>query len=177
MKKINAIISTSILCFLFWIFYTQPFDFKAMTVNTEEIVAGIVVSVIIGAFSSPFLIKRDAFWLFNPKRFFTLIAFIPVYAVELWKANVDVAKRALSKDLKINPGIVKIETEIKSDYGLAMLANCITLTPGTITMDIVEEKGKCYMYIHWIDVATQDVKKASGIIKGAFEPWVRRIFE
>lgn len=177
MKKISAVISTSIFCFLFWMLFTISVDFKAMTVNMEEIVAGIVVSLIVGIFSSPFFIKSDAFWLFNPKRFFTLIAFIPVYAVELWKANVDVAKRALSPKLNINPGIVKIETEVKSDYGLAMLSNCITLTPGTITMDIVEEDGKCYMYIHWIDVATTDIKKASDIIKGAFEPWVRRIFK
>lgn len=177
MKKISAIISTSIFCFLFWILFTVPVDFKAMTVNTEEIAAGIVVSLIVGIFCSPFFIKNDAFWLFNPKRFFTLIAFIPVYAVELWKANVDVAKRALSPKLNINPGIVKIETEVKSDYGLAMLSSCITLTPGTITMDIVEENNKCYMYIHWIDVGTRNIKEASDTIKGAFEPWVRRIFK
>ena len=78
--------------------------------------------------------------------------------------------------LNINPGIVKIETKLKSDYGLAMLANCITLTPGTIAMDIVEEKGSVYMYIHWIDVKTKEEEEASNIIKGAFEPWVRRIF-
>lgn len=177
MKRISAVISTSIVCFLFWILFTQPFDFNAMTVNREEIIAGIAVSLIVGALSSPFFIKSNAFWLFNPKRFFAFLAFIPVYAVELWKANVDVAKRALSPKLNINPGIVKIETEVKSDYGLALLSNCITLTPGTITMDIVEENGKCYMYIHWIDVATTDIKKASDIIKGAFEPWVRRIFK
>ena len=51
----------------------------------------------------------------------------------------------------INPGIVKIPTDMKSDYGIAALANSITLTPGTITMDFAEEDGQNYLYVHWID--------------------------
>lgn len=169
MRRLKAIISTFIFCFIFWIFYTGTFD-------VEELSAGAAVSILVALFSSEFFIQNEPFWLFNPVRLFTLIKFIPIYAVELFKANWDVAKRALSKDLNINPGIVKISTELKSDYGLAMLAGCITLTPGTITMEVTEEDGKSYMYIHWIDVAATNMEEASSIIKGAFEPYVRRIF-
>lgn len=176
MKKIAPIVSTFLLCLLFWIFYVLQ-DVNIAKIDSQELMGGIIVSLIVALFSSRFLIKEDAFWLLNPKRLGALIAFIPIYAIELFKANWDVAKRALSPKLNIKPGIVKIETEVKSDYGLAMLANCITLTPGTIAMDVVEEKGKCYMYIHWIDVQSQDIKEASNTIKGAFEPWVRRIFK
>ena len=176
MKKIAPIISTFLLCLLFWIFYVLQ-DVNIAKIDSQELIGGIIVSLIVALFSSRFLIKEDAFWLLNPKRLGALIVFIPIYAIELFKANWDVAKRALSPRLNIKPGIVKIETEVKSDYGLAMLANCITLTPGTIVMDVVEEKGKCYMYIHWIDVQSQNIKEASNTIKGAFEPWVRRIFK
>jgi multicomponent Na+:H+ antiporter subunit E len=175
MKKISAILSTFIISFLLWIIFTGTYNYNEFAM--EEYIGGAVVALIVAIFSAGFFIKEEPFWLFNPKRLGALIIFIPIYAYELWKANVDVAKRALSPKLNINPGIVKIETEVKSDYGLAMLSNCITLTPGTITMDIIEENGKCYMYIHWIDVATKDIKEASNIIKGAFEPWVRRIFK
>jgi multicomponent Na+:H+ antiporter subunit E len=175
MKKWSGILSTFIFCFLLWILYTGAYSFNEFA--PEELIGGAVVSLIVAYFSAPFFIREDSFWLLNPKRLMSLILFIPIYAWELWKANWDVAKRALSPKLSIKPGIVKIETDIKSDYGLAMLANCITLTPGTIAMDIVEENNKCYMYIHWIDVATKDVKEASDTIKGAFEPWVRRIFK
>lgn len=169
MNKIKGIVSTFLVCFLFWLFYTISFDI-------QELIAGIIVSLIVALFSSRFFIQEDPFWLFKPERLLTLIKFIPKYAVELVKANWDVAKRALAKELKINPGIVKISSDIKSDYGISLLANCITLTPGTITMEVTEEKGKTYMYIHWIDVATRDMKEASDIIKGAFEPYVGRIF-
>jgi multicomponent Na+:H+ antiporter subunit E len=175
MKKWSAVLSTFIVCLLLWIFYTGAYNINEFTV--EELIGGVVVSLLVAYFSAGFFIKEDPYWLFNFKRLGALIAFIPVYAWELLKANWDVAKRALSPSLNIKPGIVKIETDLKSDYGLAMLANCITLTPGTISMDIVEENNKCYMYIHWIDVASKDIKEASHIIKGSFEPWVRRIFK
>ena len=173
MKKLKAVISTFIFSYLFWILFTGIYS----AYDSQEYIVGAVVCLIIAVFSSSFFIQQKPFWLFNPKRLGSLLIFIPFYAIELYKANWDVAKRALSPKLKINPGIVKIETEVKSDYGLAMLSNCITLTPGTITMDIIEEKNKCYMYIHWIDVGTRDIKEASETIKGAFEPWVRRIFK
>lgn len=178
MKKIASIFSTFIFCYLFWILYTGAYGaYEYNEFVSEEFLAGAVVCIIIAYFSHNFFAKDEPFWLLNPKRLGTLLAFIFLYVFELLKANWDVARRALSPKLNIKPGIVKIETELRSDYGLAMLSNCITLTPGTITMDIVEENQKCYMYIHWIDVATKDVKGASQAIKGAFEPWVRRIFK
>ena len=88
------------------------------------------------------------------------------------------AKKALSfKKIEVNPAIVKIQTNLSSDWGLSMLSNCITLTPGTITMDIYEEKNKNYLYVHWLNSTTDDGKKAAKIIKGKFEKYIRRIFD
>lgn len=172
--KAKSIVSTAIFAFILWLIFIG--SYSAPNIG-EELVGGIVVSILVGVFSSSYLVKEDAFWMFKKNRILWLILFIPSYTMELIKANWDVAKRALSPNININPGIVKIQTELKSDYGLAMLANCITLTPGTIAMNIVEEKGNTYMYIHWIDVKTEEEQEAANIIKGAFEPWVRRIFK
>ncbi len=173
MKKANlpSIISTFIVCYVLWIVLTWSF-------TAQELIAGAVVSLLTAIFSARFFIHGDAFYLFNPKRFFTLIFYcLVIFVKELWKANVDVAKRALNPKLPINPGIVKVPVDLKSEYGLAMLANSITLTPGTITMDIVEEDGKNYYYIHWIDVAVQDGKEAGEAIKGTLEKWIGRVFK
>ena len=51
-----------------------------------------------------------------------------------------------------------------------------TLTPGTITMDITEEDGQMYYYIHWIDV-TCDGAEAGEVIKGRMERWLRRVWK
>jgi multicomponent Na+:H+ antiporter subunit E len=114
--------------------------------------------------------------LFNPVRLFWIIAYIPLFIKELIKANIDVAKRSLSLHMHINPGIVKVPTELKTEYGLAMLCNSITLTPGTISMDVVGEKDRNYVYIHWIDVQSKDPAEAGNMIKGSLESGVRRIW-
>ena len=56
----------------------------------------------------------------------------------LIKSNLNVAKCCYKGCKDVYPGIVKIPTKLKGDYAQAMLANSITLTPGTITLDIIE---------------------------------------
>lgn len=179
--KLSAIISTMITCFIFWIIVTGQIVavFKG-GFSLMIWIAGIVVSFLVALFAARFFIHEKAFYLFNPVRFFIMIFYcIIVFMWELIKANWDVAKRALKPGkLNINPGIVKVPSELKSEYALSMLANSITLTPGTITMDIAEdESGKNWYYIHWIDVATEEPEEAGDEIKGTMEKWIRRIWK
>lgn len=178
MKSFKAYISTSILCFIFWMLFTIPFG-SGMTSNQikQEVIVGIIVSLIVALFCYKFLIKENAFWLFHPKRILSFIVFILIFFVELVKSNLDVALRALSFKPRVNPGIVKIETPVQSQYGLSMLSNSITLTPGTITLEVEKGRNSNYLYIHWIDVKSQECPEASKNIKGSFEPWIRRIFK
>ncbi|CCJ33338.1 hypothetical protein CAAU_1254 [Caloramator australicus RC3] len=170
-NKPAAVIATFILCFLVWILFT-------LTFTAQELIAGAIVSLLVALFTSSYFIHEDAFHLLKPNVFINFIIYVLfIFPVELWKANVDVAKRALSPKLPINPGIVKVPVDLKSEYGLAMLANSITLTPGTITMEIVEENGQNYYYIHWIDVASKNSKEAGDMIKGKLENWIRRIWK
>lgn len=175
MKKFTAFLATFILSYLFWILFLMQ-DFNILDLGAQELLVGAIVAMIVSYFTSRFFVKEDGLWLFKNFRILNLIVFIPMYIWELIKANWDVAKRALSPNIKVKPAIVKIDTDLKSDWGLAMLSNCITLTPGTITMDIYEEDDKNSMYIHWINAETEDTEEASKIIKGKFEPYVGRLF-
>ena len=78
-------------------------------------------------------------------------------------------------DLPMRPGIVKVRTNLKSDSGLTFLANTITLKPGTMTVDIDRENG--FLYVHWVNVESQDIEKATKIIVEKFEKVLMRIFE
>lgn len=173
-RSISGVISTSIFTFVFWIVFVLQ-DINIFKLDIQEVIAGLIVSIIIGYFTSPLFVKEDGFWILKKGRIFKLLAYVPIYTIELIKANIDMAKRAFS--MKIDPGIVKIPTDLKSDYGLSLLANSITLTPGTITLDVYEEDEKDYLYIHWINVETEDEEKAGVIIKGKFEKWIRGIFK
>ena len=175
--KFSAVMSTFVACFLFWILLTWPFGGTG-TALLEELAAGVIVSLAAALFSARFIIHDNAVGFLDPVKLWHLISnFFGIFLVELFKANVDMAKRCFGGCKDVNPGIVKIPVDLRSEYGQAMLANSITLTPGTITMDVTEEEGQTYYYIHWIDVAASDGKEAGEIIKGRLEKGVGRIFE
>ena len=169
--RFPAGVSTFIVSYAFWILLTWSF-------SAQELAAGAVVSLAVALFSARFFIHERSFWLFNPLRLLiALFYWLGVFMVELFKANWDMAKRCYGGCKKVNPGIVKVPVDLKSDYAQAALANSITLTPGTITMDIAEEDGQTYYYIHWIDVQKPSGKEAGDAIKGTLEKWLRRVWE
>lgn len=165
-----AVLSTFVLCFGFWLLLTWSF-------SAQELIAGAVVSLAVALFSAKFFIHEKAFRFFNPVRLFTgLFYSCIIFFWELVKANWDMAKRCYGGCRRVNPGIVKIPVELEGNYAQAQLANCITLTPGTITMEIAEQDGRTYYYVHWIDV-TADGEEAGSIIKGTMEKWLRRVWK
>lgn len=97
-----------------------------------------------------------------------------IYVFRLIEANANVARHVLLMD--INPGIVKIETDLRSDTGVTALANLITLTPGTLTVDVKETLEGNTLYVHWINVKTFSSKRAGDIIKGGLDKWLEKIF-
>ncbi len=172
--KLAAIVTTSAMCYVVWILLTWSTDPK-------ELVTGAVVALVVGCFTGRMLVKNDAFYFFNPVHFFALLYYwFVVLFSEIVKANWDVAKRVFKRDMGVNPGVIRVPTRRNTYYGLAFLANAITLTPGTITMataQSVGEDGKeeVWIYIHWIDVKTTDREAAGEMIKGRLEKWIRRI--
>src|SRR4030042_1264200 len=107
--------------------------------------------------------------------FFILgLVYLPVFFYYVVKANFDVVYRALHPKMPIRPGIVKIKTNLKTDSAITALANSITLTPGTLTVDLTEDG---FLYIHWINVKSDDVEQATQIIARQFEWFLHKIFE
>ncbi len=166
----GAWIATFVLCYFFWILLTGSFVW-------QELVAGAVVSAGVALFSARWFV-HEAPGRFFGKRLFILIWYcVGIFPWELIKANWDMAKRALSLKLKINPGIIRVPVDVPTEYGKTMLANSITLTPGTITVDIDEREGQTWYYIHWIDVVETDRTAAGDVIKGRMEKWIRRVWQ
>ena len=139
--KFPAVAAVFLVCYAFWVLLTWSF-------SAQELIAGAAVSLAVALFSARFFIHENAGWLFNPVKFFNLLFYwLCIFPVELVKANVDMAGRCLGGCRRINPGIVKIPTGMKSGYGIAAVANSITLTPGTIS---VETRGDV-MTVHCLD--------------------------
>ncbi|MCM8784960.1 MAG: Na+/H+ antiporter subunit E [Candidatus Omnitrophica bacterium] len=158
------------LLFIAWIFLTWPFGKE---IDWQVLVVGFFISILSGyIFGEGFTESPHKFFGF--KRYLWAIAYIPVLIYWCIIANLDVAYRVLHPNLPIRPGIVKVKTRLRSKSGLTVLANSITLTPGTMSVEI-DSNG--YLYIHWIYVKTDDIEKATEMIVRKFEKILERIFE
>ncbi|MGB2705861.1 MAG: Na+/H+ antiporter subunit E [Candidatus Omnitrophota bacterium] len=141
----------------------------------QHIVVGIFVAAFIAFITGDLFIQRPHV-LKHPMRYIYFLAwYLPVFLWEVVKANIDVAYRVLHPMLPIKPGIVKVRTSLRSDTALTFLANSITLTPGTLSVDIDSEKG--VLYVHWIDVKQKDIDGATRIIVARFEKILKKIFD
>jgi multicomponent Na+:H+ antiporter subunit E len=156
----------------YWIAAMALWLLLTWTVKWPSVIAGAAVSFL-AALVFGTQLPLPPVRLLNPVRWFWLLVYIPVFGYQCLKANLDVALRVLSPGLQLKPGIVKIRTSLASEIGRTFLANSITLTPGTMTVDIKDD----ILYIHWIDVKTEDPAAAARIIKGPFERLLTRIFD
>ena len=156
-----------LLGLLVWLFLSWPPDFP-------HILVGILVAGFVSFMTGDMFVRRQHLFR-HPSRYLWFLYYIPIFIWECIKANIDVAYRVGHPDMPINPGIVKVKTTLKSDTGLTFLANSITLTPGTMSVDIDQENG--FLYIHWISVKEKDIEKASKLIVENFENILKRIFE
>jgi len=150
---------------IFWIILT--FD-----VSLINILVGTIASLItVLLFSRHFI--SDTRKIFQPMRYFWLIVFLFVFTWECLKANFDVAYRVLHPKMPIKPGIVKVKLGLKSEIAKTILANAITMTPGTITVDLIGDT----LYVHWIYVKSFDPEIYQNEVAGRFEKYIERIFD
>ncbi len=154
-----------VVCLLTWLVLTW-------SVNIFSVIVGIAVSIFVSFMISDMFVKKI---FAKGKAVLWFLYYIPMFLWECIKANLDVAYRVIHPGLPINPGIVKVKTGLKSELGMTFLANSITLTPGTLSVDVDKENG--YLYVHWIDVKNKEIEAATGIVVEKFERILGRIFE
>lgn len=155
------------LSFLVWVALTSIRDI-------QEVAAGLLVALLVALLAGHFLITTDK----EKHIFFRIFAAIIYFFSFLWemiKANIHVAYLVIHPGVPIKPGIVKIKTGLKKDAAITVLTNSITLTPGTLTVDINPENND--IYVHWIDVEATDVDQATQKIGGKFEGRLTEVFE
>jgi multicomponent Na+:H+ antiporter subunit E len=163
MKNFKVFVLLLIILFGLWIMLAGT--------DRDELIAGGITALLVSLFFSG---KASALGdiRLNPKSIFYMIIYIPFFLKELLKSNLDVAGRVISPRLPINPGIVKVRTKLKSKLGRLVLANSITLTPGTMTVESIDD----YFYIHWIDMPCDDIEKNTESIVSGFEEYLEVIF-
>ena len=140
--------------------------------HLQELLLGAIVSVAL----TFILAKHVNFTLdyrFPVRLLVFVFAYIPLFVWQLVLSNVDVAGRVLRLKIPLNPGFVKISTDLKGDFAKLTLANSITLTPGTLSVDIDGSD----IYIHTVDVKGKTPEENRANISEKFEKVLGVVFK
>ncbi len=156
-----------VVAFLIWLGLTWSVDLLSLLVGGG--VSALIALLIADMYAPKVYVFR------RPAKYFWFIYYIPLFFWECLKANIDVAYRVAHPKVPIRPGIVKVKTTLKNETAITILANSITLTPGTLSVDVDKEQG--ILYVHWIVVRDERTEEATRIIIERFESILRRIFE
>ena len=126
----------TVLLFVMWMILTANFQLF-------NILVGIAVSFSIALLYLK-LFTHKAFEFISP---FWFMVYLFVLLKNLIISNIQISKRVLSRDMKLSPAIVAVKTDLESDWKKLLLANSVTLTPGTLTLDIKDD----ILFIHVIE--------------------------
>ena len=141
------------------------------TLAQNTVITGVIVSAVIAlAFATFARVYSVIRW--SPRVIFYYLMYLGVFLFELTRANLNVMRLVFSPRIDIHPGIIEIKTALKSPMGRLALANSITLTPGTLVVDIRGDS----LYIHWINVSTTDPVEATREISARFEKYLKVIY-
>lgn len=159
-----------ILLFTVWIIL-------AGRLSPDEIIVGIIASLLTTYLFTEMIFrhkKRKFKLTIYIKKGFLILLFIPVFFYEALLSALKVSKYIFRKDIVLSPGIIKVKTKLSNVTAITILANLITLTPGTLTLDF--DKAERAYYIHWIDVPEKSDAETGREIIARFERWLEVIF-
>lgn len=137
-------------------------------ITIESIITGTIAVVFVIAFSKELILSEKESPLYSLKKILLLLSYIPVLVLEIIKSGLDVAKIVLNPKMPINPGFTIINVPLKMVFTKVLFANSVTLTPGTLTVDVIDDT---YIIHHLTDEASK------GLIDSTLENYARKLEE
>ncbi|AST92576.1 Na+/H+ antiporter subunit E [Sutcliffiella cohnii] len=128
----------NILIAILWMFLQNSWD-------TITFISGYIVGIVILYSLRRFV--SDTFYLYT---LFAAIKLLFVFVLELWTSSILVVKQILKPKMDITPGIFTLETDLEGELELTLLALLISLTPGSVVMEIAPDSNR--MYVHAMDI-------------------------
>ncbi len=80
------------------------------------------------------------------KKIYYVFVFIAIYLTKLVQANLYIAYDILTPNLKVKPGFIKVPLLLKSDFGMLLFSNLLSMTPGSLSIDIT--RNRKYVWVH-----------------------------
>ncbi len=140
----------------------------------ELTLATFVVGLLLGVIIINLFGKRTLTVLkLNIRHIIPLIQLFFIFLFELLMANLTVLAKVFSPKLNIKPGIIKVPVEVEGPFWITTLANMITLTPGTLTVEVSPDNK--YFYVHCLNIDNEDSIVSD--IKGTFEKKIQEVYK
>ncbi len=155
---------TTVYLMVGWVLFTW-------TVDPRFLLIGLGFSFIVALLTySLFIEQEEAARRSLIPQVHMLVVYAAVLIFEMYVASFRVLWNILRG--RINPGVVHFRTRLSSDIARVALTNSITLTPGTITLDLDDD----HLIVHWLDARTTHSKYAGELVKGRYERILKRIW-
>ncbi|MEG0014551.1 MAG: Na+/H+ antiporter subunit E [Clostridium sp.] len=122
-----------IVFFVLWLIFNSK-------ITVEIIVFGIIISVTLSWFTSQVMGIKQVTLRTIIKNIFYGLLYVGILIIEIIKANIQIIKLVLSPVIELEPSLVYFSTDLKCNWSRVLLANSITLTPGTITVSLEGDK-------------------------------------
>lgn len=148
-NKLSAIVFYTLVAAYSYLILTVGSGNDVLFWSYEELIFGIAISIILATVSYWLIPIKITGKLLNPFFYMGLVLyFIGPFFIALLIANLEVLYRIITG--KIKPAIVKVDPEINDEMGVYLLANSITLSPGTLTIGVDPEKRKLFIHcLYW----------------------------
>ncbi|MDD5772998.1 MAG: Na+/H+ antiporter subunit E [bacterium] len=169
LREADVLLRSALFFFTFWTTLTFPsyLYLEHFLINLAQyFIAGAVLSVFVAWVTRGMFLVIEELSFFYLKYMFRIFLYWMNLFLNIILAGIDVARRVMRKDLLISPGIIEFYTPLKDDWLIAFNSNSITLTPGTITVDVKKTKDGTRFLIHCIcREAVQDIQASMGFVK------------
>ena len=150
------------------IFLAFVWAFLHTSYTMGTFVSGFIIGALI-IFVLGRMVGRQRFYL---TRIFLALKLFLIFLRELFIASMQVLYQVMQPKIKIRPGIIKMEIYLDTPLQITMLTNMITLTPGTMTVDVAEDNSA--IYIHNLDIS--DADEICAAIEKNFEKNIWNVF-
>ena len=101
-----------------------------------------------------------------------VMTFVVLYLHDLVRANLRIASDVVRPHYHLRPGVIAVPLHVMSDLELISLANLITMTPGTLTVDVSPDRRLLYIHAMYVD----DVEALRREVKDGVEARVMGLF-
>jgi len=162
--RIVRIIITTLYLMVGWLLFSG-------TLELASLITGVFFSLVVALLTYRFFIAENEA---GRRALFPRVHLLVVFAL-LLVFKMYVASFKVLFDLlrgRVNPRIVHFRTRLKSDVARVILANAITMTPGTVSIDLDDD----HLVVHWLNAVTTHSRYAGDLIKKPFEELLKRIW-